>query len=284
MVSPGLSGHAARDVSHRSPTPADSAANAAPPGLWPVAPAELGRALARYGFDLTAVGPWSVLSEASRASVAAGVRVDPDRAELLITGNTRALWPHFVAHAAGAQAREPGPSSAAELQPAHPLDAYTERVHRGLAPQGCVLQFAHQIAPALPFQRLGAELQLCEAGPAGLSVHPEYGPWFALRALYIFPHGTTSALLGTRRSGAQPSRSRCAGCSAPCKPALTTALRVTKTLDREGVASAFAAWLAVRDACPAGREHRYDSEQIRFHYGVDAAPGACEDEPHAAQA
>jgi methylmalonic aciduria homocystinuria type C protein len=25
-------------------------------------------------------------------------------------------------------------------------------------------------------------------------------------------------------------------------------------------------WLAVRDACPVGREHRYSDEQIRFHY------------------
>jgi hypothetical protein len=26
------------------------------------------------------------------------------------------------------------------------------------------------------------------------------------------------------------------------------------------------AWLAVRDACPVGRAHRYDDDQLRYHY------------------
>ena len=30
-------------------------------------------------------------------------------------------------------------------------------------------------------------------------------------------------------------------------------------------------WLAVRDACPLGREHRYDDDQLRYHYTKDVA-------------
>jgi methylmalonic aciduria homocystinuria type C protein len=28
-------------------------------------------------------------------------------------------------------------------------------------------------------------------------------------------------------------------------------------------------WLAVRDACPVGREYRYSENQIRWHYAHD---------------
>lgn len=237
----------------------------------------LSQALAARGFDLCVAGPWSSLSSASQASLASSLDGEQggelDGAELLLTGNTRALWSHFVAHRRAGAPAEPGVDP--EFQRAHPLDAYTEQVHRALAPQGCSLRFAHQVSPALPFQRLAAELGLCESGPAGLSVHWEYGPWFAVRGLYIFPRG----ILGGRPpSAGQPGRlkSHCAGCRVdgvqqPCKLALARALEVTKTLDRGGVAGAFEAWLAVRDACPIGRQHRYTSAQLRFHYGVDAA-------------
>jgi hypothetical protein len=30
-------------------------------------------------------------------------------------------------------------------------------------------------------------------------------------------------------------------------------------------------WLAVRDACPLGREHRYGDEQLAFHMGIERA-------------
>lgn len=29
-------------------------------------------------------------------------------------------------------------------------------------------------------------------------------------------------------------------------------------------------WLAVRDACPLGREHRYSEQQVAYHYTKDA--------------
>lgn len=28
-------------------------------------------------------------------------------------------------------------------------------------------------------------------------------------------------------------------------------------------------WIAVRDACPIGREHRYPEDQLRYHYTKD---------------
>jgi cyanocobalamin reductase (cyanide-eliminating) / alkylcobalamin dealkylase len=31
-------------------------------------------------------------------------------------------------------------------------------------------------------------------------------------------------------------------------------------------ADTWRAWLAVRDACPVGREHRYGDDQIAYHY------------------
>jgi methylmalonic aciduria homocystinuria type C protein len=38
---------------------------------------------------------------------------------------------------------------------------------------------------------------------------------------------------------------------------------------REGISDTWPLWLAVRDACPIGRAHRYDDAQIRYHYARD---------------
>ena len=36
--------------------------------------------------------------------------------------------------------------------------------------------------------------------------------------------------------------------------------------DHEAIAERWKLWLAVRAACPVGREHRYTDQQIRYHY------------------
>ena len=48
--------------------------------------------------------------------------------------------------------------------------------------------------------------------------------------------------------------------------ALDHAVEATRTLDRAGVAENWQDWLAVRDVCPEGRDHRYSETQIRYHY------------------
>ena len=36
-----------------------------------------------------------------------------------------------------------------------------------------------------------------------------------------------------------------------------------------GLGDTWRLWLAVRDACPVGREHRYGDDQIGYHYRHD---------------
>lgn len=160
--------------------------------------------------------------------------VDPARPVGLLVGNTRALWPHFVA------AREPVP---------HPLDRYTERV---IGPLTDHVFYAHrQYGGAfLPFQRIAVAAGFGALSPSQLVIHPEYGPWFGLRAV-ILVEGEPPV----RRPIASP----CA-CGAACRAAFDHAMTIAGGPERA------AAWLAVRDACPVGRAYRYSEEQIFHHY------------------
>jgi methylmalonic aciduria homocystinuria type C protein len=51
----------------------------------------------------------------------------------------------------------------------------------------------------------------------------------------------------------------CDACPRACGPALERAL----------AGDDWRLWLAVRDACPLGAEHRYSEEQVRYHYTKD---------------
>ena len=148
----------------------------------------------------------------------------------ILVGNTRALWPHFVA------AREPV---------ADPLEHYVERAIDAL---GLPCFYAHRRYDGafLPFQRVAVAAGLGTLSATGLVIHPSFGPWFALRAIVL-------------ADGDPPPRvaiSPPCTCEAPCLTALATAVS-----HRD-----WHLWLAVRDACPVGRSWRYDDAQIVYHY------------------
>jgi methylmalonic aciduria homocystinuria type C protein len=167
--------------------------------------------------------------------------VDPARRFGILIGNTRALWPRFLA------AREADPVLAAS---ADPIEHYTEDVI-GRAFAGDRIWFVHRRygGAFLPFQRLAVLTGLGALAPTQLVIHPTFGPWFALRAVIV-------------RAGDPPppiSAPAPCLCDGSCEAALA---RATATSGPE----AWRAWLAVRDACSVGREHRYDDDQIRYHY------------------
>lgn len=166
----------------------------------------------------------------------------------LVVGNTRALWPAFVA----ALRTRPERRSLA-----HPLDAYVEETLcaalDGVSVRHAIF-WGHK-KPRIPLQRIAAAAGLAELGPAHLSVHPEHGPWIGLRAVVVFDQDASDGTLEPA-----PNVSHCAGCHRPCVPALERALR------QPGEPGA---WIAVRDACPVGQEARYGPEQLRYHYTKD---------------
>ncbi|HEU0033138.1 MAG TPA: hypothetical protein VFQ53_21040 [Kofleriaceae bacterium] len=194
--------------------------------------------LADAGFDLVHAFDAGAIARAPGLAWVA----DGEAAQLgLLVGNTRALWPHFVA-----AMRDPALAAEAD-----PLDRYTERaIDRAIASErwsDARVRHAHaQYDGAfLPFQQLAVATGLGAWAPSRLVIHPVYGPWFALRSLIVVAGAPVA-----RAPIAKP----CA-CAEACDVALRAALADNH----------WRKWLAVRDAC-ALRSWRYGDDQIVYHY------------------
>jgi methylmalonic aciduria homocystinuria type C protein len=174
----------------------------------------------------------------------------------LLIGNTRALWPRFI------EALRAHPPRVMED---HPLDRYAaESVAAALAtlPVRWEARGSHEAPPRrVAMQRLAQVSGLAWLSPSHLSVHPIYGPWLALRAAVVLdiegpslrPHAATA----------------CEACTQACMPAFDRALAEVDDPASADLAKPWPLWLAVRDACPIGRAHRYDDDQIAYHYTKD---------------
>jgi methylmalonic aciduria homocystinuria type C protein len=212
----------------------------------------IGRRCAEGGLDLCA----TCASDDYDAVVPAEVRL-PDvgraRALVVVVGNTRALWPHVRA--------------AVVRGDAAPVDEHVESLVRdavdvALAPltprPRAELRFAPEPPPRrVAMQRLADVAGLAWLAPSHLCVHPVYGPWIALRAAIVIDVPGPA----TRPPIAPPC-----DCATGCQPALERALAAGPPLDQVELRERWRLWLAVRDACPVGRDHRYDDEQIAYHY------------------
>ncbi|MGE5185558.1 MAG: hypothetical protein ACM31C_26020 [Acidobacteriota bacterium] len=196
--------------------------------------------LAHAGFDLVHAFDAAITADDPQLAKLA----DPARRLGLIVGNTRALWPRFLA------AWRADRALAADTDP---LDRYTERALASAFPGERVwLGHATYDGAFLPLQRLAERAGLAYLAPTHLSIHPTYGPWFALRAVVLVA-GDPPVSPAT-----VPPPCRCARA---CTSALAEAM---SSKDPES-------WIAVRDACPVGREHRYPDDQLRYHYTKDRA-------------
>jgi hypothetical protein len=185
-----------------------------------------------------------------------------DHDAVLVIGNTRRLWPLFL-HAYETDGLR------AE---AHPLDAYS-RQHIGKAAAVVAEDLGTRHAVRYSFDpppntvaisRLASLAGVAEASPVGLCVHPDYGPWFSLRAAVVFD---------VQGPSVTPSRPTCSACtSRPCLPARDELLRTCgSSYDRRAFLENWRTWLAMRDACPVGRSVRYSDQQVRYHYLKDRA-------------
>ena len=171
----------------------------------------------------------------------------------LLIGNTRALWDPFVAACR---------ADAALASDANPIERYCE-THIGAAVAdlpGVAVRWAHGAPPHLPIQYLAVCSGLAAMSPAGLCIHPRYGPWFALRAAVTVDRAGPP---GEPPDAPLP----CADCAHACLPPFERA-RVAQA-GAADLADTWRLWLAVRDACPAGRGYRYGDAQIRYHYAKD---------------
>jgi methylmalonic aciduria homocystinuria type C protein len=171
----------------------------------------------------------------------------------VLIGNTRAFWAPFLAAL--------GEDSALAADP-NPVEAFSLRciaaaAHATAVP--CEIRWAHQVGVrTVAIQRLAEIAGLAWLAPSNLCVHPSYGPWIALRAVVVFdvegPPGPPPGI-------GDP----CGACAQACGPAFHRALHGGSAQEPEP----WRAWLAVRDACPLGRAHRYGDDQIHYHYAKD---------------
>jgi len=95
------------------------------------------------------------------------------------------------------------------------------------------------------FVALGRLAGLGTPGPFGLLIHPEHGPWWALRGAWIVDADVEPSVTATIP---------CAGCAAPCIGGWARAGGIPEASPE------------VRGRCVVGQGSRYDDEQVAYHY------------------
>jgi cyanocobalamin reductase (cyanide-eliminating) / alkylcobalamin dealkylase len=187
-----------------------------------------------------------------------------DEALVIVIGNTRALWPHLGEYVRSLDA-----------PPTDPVDGYVEQVIGAAVANVAELvdvRFSHEPPPRLvAIQRLADLAGLAWLSSSHLCIHPTFGPWIALRAAIVLD------LPGIAAAPASPAACDCA---VGCGPLLEAAIASGERVDTENVRNQWRHWVAMRDGCPVGREHRYSDEQIEYHYiGTRPAQWSCPPEP-----
>jgi methylmalonic aciduria homocystinuria type C protein len=228
---------------------------------WPAIVDDVRGRCARFGLEL--VQPFQV-AWYNRAVPPDYSLPEFDRSSTLgiLIGNTRAIWPCFI------DALRANPE---QLEEEHPLDNFTREVVLSASrPIGAHwdVRWSHEPAPRrVAMQRLADLSGMAHLSPSHLNVHPRYGPWIAFRAVIIVdvdgPDGAPPVPLNP-----------CSGCAATCLVQFQHAAAAAPSSqlhDDSALAAHWRLWLAVRDLCPVGREHRYDDDQIRYHYTKDRA-------------
>jgi epoxyqueuosine reductase QueG len=134
----------------------------------------------------------------------------------------------------------------------NPYDAYVatvlSRVDAALAREGIAFrrfEAAFHAPVRVDFLALARLAALGSPGPFRLYIDGTYGPWWALRGAWL-----VDAEVEPPRAMHPP----CVGCPAPCVGGRDKA---------GGITSATA---EVRARCVVGQEHRYDDDQIAYHY------------------
>lgn len=207
---------------------------------------EIARRCAERGLDLHAVTSAGAYDVVVDQPYRLGV---PPASTVLVLGNTRALWPLL-----DQWERATGPH-------ADPVDTYVMEVV-GVATADVEdvvdVRFSHEPPPRrIAIQRLADRAGLAWLSPSHLCVHPRYGPWIALRAAVVLERAAVVA--------DAPASPTC-DCAANCLPKLQEAIAAGEPADNAEMVAHWERWVAMRDACPVGRSHRYTDEQIRYHY------------------
>lgn len=183
----------------------------------------------------------------------------------LLIGNTRELWPRFVA----AYRTDASVRSARD-----PFDMFVEAALASVI-QLRAVRFAHcpYDQAYVPMQRLAVAARLGTLSASQLVIHRRYGPWFSLRAIIAYEGPADT--LDEAFAGCDARQ-----CQQRCQPLFDYAmlgLHANEAQEPTSAARQPAAvanptwrdWLAVRAACSIGADWRFTDEQIIYHYTKD---------------
>lgn len=226
-------------------------------------PQELRARLAEAGFHLYAEGGVRAYNEELRSVDPAFILPEFGRenARVALIGNGAELYDVIRCAAR---------SDRALRESADPIDDYTKSRIERIALEITIpheLRFTFDAPPkAFAAVRLARALGLAEMGPSMLAIHPERGPYIALRAAIVFDQEGPPA---------QPLDSPCARCQPrPCIPAMNEAVASVggvKAMNRASIKREVEAMLRARTACPVGAAYRYPERLLRYHYLHDPA-------------
>ena len=224
--------------------------------------AELRRALVRSGLNLALPLPAADYDRSVSADWQTA-RVAPEVRSILVVGNGgRGFWECFRR------------SPEASLQ-RDPLDTYTERVLHEVAasqdpPARIALYTDRRGGTYLPMVALGRRAGFGSPGRVGVLIHPEYGPWLALRGLLY---------LGDNLPYAEPAPfDPCTGCPAPCETACRGGVVGAAGVDTDGcfrtklLDSTCRSRCDARSACVVAPEHAYSPDQMAYHQRIRWRP------------
>ena len=209
------------------------------------------------GFDIVHPFSWMALSDLSRETLNAIVNNEQALCGLLI-GNTARAWKPFLSWLH---------QQSKWRQLEHPFEAYSERIIQTSCAElyaDCQIFWAHETkAYVLPIQKIAHESGLAFLSAGQFNIHPQFGPWFALRALVLVATESAPAVKKAYN---------------PCKPSIEIrAARKFQQLRQQTLTPAdphpiqnnWRAWLALRDLYETGKTYRYSEAQIRYHYTHD---------------
>jgi len=177
---------------------------------------------------------------------------------VVLIGNAGpAMWPHFCRERPGGD---------------HPLDRWSRITLNRLAERFAAHAVFPFQKPYLPFQRWVARADAGRPSPLGLSIHPHFGLWYALRGALLF---TQPDALPLTRPQPLPSGAACDRC--PDRPCLATCpvaafsahgydvARCTAHLRRPAGRDCLTLGCRARHACPEGAAFRYAPDQAAHH-------------------
>ena len=201
----------------------------------------LRRKLSTSGFDI--LHPFSV--EDLDGSILKHLPVE-DLSEKMgyLIGNTGNIWDCFIDWL-GQQANW------SEI--VDPLETFVEETIERCVGQDALIFWTHETKQYIvPVQRMAYQTGLAYLSAGQFNIHPQFGPWFALRAVVI-----VSGQRNCNPKVSNPSTEDIEVESA----ALFNQLLESKATWQE--------WLSLRDLYEVGRTYRYSEAQIRYHYTRD---------------